>query len=121
MTDSNLCIKSSEDYTPGTLASDCSEDKDSCNTGLVCAVDIDDGSENNIMSICIPWIKCGMNGIYSSLERAINFFTFSTDICIKSSEDYIDGEVGSDCSLDKNGCDTGLVCALDIDDGAGND
>jgi len=33
---------SSTDFSPGTLASDCTDDKDGCNSGLVCALYIAD-------------------------------------------------------------------------------
>ena len=89
-------------------------------TGLVCAPDIDDGAGNDQMTICIPTESCGVNGDYVSAERGVTFITSDTDICIMSAADYVSGAEGFDCSTDYDGCLTGLVCALNIEDGAGN-
>ena len=116
-TDSDLCVISSEDYTTGSLASDCSNDYDGCNTGLVCALTIEVLNGNEDMTLCIPSENCGVNDNYYSAERGVTFSATVSDSCIKSKEDFVAGTIGSDCSLDKDGCDTGLVCALDIADG----
>ena len=73
------------------------------------------------MSICIPAASCGVAGTYSSAERAVDFLTDTSGKCIISSADYTAGALGSDCSSDTDGCSTGLSCAIDLDDGAGND
>jgi len=112
---SDTCIKSDLDYTPGTLGSDCSTDNYGCNTGFSCALNIDDGAGNDLMTICIPIGSCGVIGTYISAERGVNFDISDTDTCIPS------GTEGTSCSNDKDSCDSTLVCALDIDDdGAGN-
>ena len=69
----------------------------------------------------MPQASCGVNGNYYSSALEITFVTSDTDTCIKSNEDYTAGEIGSDCNLDKDGCDTGLSCAVEIHDGDGND
>jgi len=84
-------------------------------------MDIDDGAGNDLMSICIPSGSCSVTGNYFSVERSVNFATNVGDTCIISSLDYISGTLGSDCSADKYICNTGMSCALNIDDGLGND
>ena len=44
--------------------------------------------------------------------------TTDTDTCTTSLAD-LGGAEGDDCAADKDGCGTGLVCALDIADSAG--
>ena len=60
------------------------------------------------MSICIPSESCGINEVYISAERSVDFAMSDSISCIKSSEDYIPGEIGSDCTNDYDGCNTGL-------------
>ena len=63
------------------------------------------------MTICIPSENCGVNANYYSTERGLTFATTDADLCVISSEDYTTGEIGSDCSLVKDGCNTGLAYA----------
>ena len=73
------------------------------------------------MSICISSETCGTNGDYNSAEKGVTFVLSDSNTCILSSDDYTTGEIGSDCSFVKDGCTTGLTCAVNINDGNGND
>jgi len=72
------------------------------------------------MSICIPSENCGINDNYVSVERGITFVTSDTDSCPISEDDFISGTEGSNCESNNYLCNIDLICALDIDDGTGN-
>ena len=62
------CLQSSTDFPPGTIDSNCKNDFDGCNSGLKCAVLLDN---DNIVEIarCIPSEICGTGEDYWSELR----------------------------------------------------
>ena len=115
MNDTVPCVRSW--YDAFKEGEDCSSEPHGCGTGLVCALDIADAAEENQMSICVPAASCGVNGDYVSSEREITFaMTVEVD-CIYSFADPAPAIAeGHDCSEDRNGCEAGTRCALNIVD-----
>jgi len=117
--DTDTCFVSEADIVLGAEGSKCASNTFGCDAGLVCALNIDDGAGNDLMSICIPSASCATLGTYLSPQRGITFATSGVPgSCIQSLDDsFLEGE---DCSKNIDGCATGLVCAIDVLDGSSN-